>query len=134
MSKKAGIILAVAALLIGIVGGGWIVAFYYGRLTGWMVTSNLTSDAVTSVAQVKMLRAGQITNTVELLERRIDGDLIGLTPFLVDRQEFYRNPSNIKALQTVKEYRAKYPRKSESAELDGAADKAFDLLNEPTNH
>jgi hypothetical protein len=134
MSKKAAIILAVAALFIGIVAGGWSVAFYYGRFTGWMVTSNLTSDAVTSVAEIKMLRAGQTTNTVELLEMRIDGDLIGLTPFLADRREFDRNPSNIKALQTVKDYRTKYPRKSESAELDAAADKAFDLLNGQTNH
>ena len=134
MSKRAAIILAVAALIIGVVAGGSSVAFLYGRFTGWMVTSNLTSDAATSVAEIKMLRAGQITNTVQLLETRIDGDLIGLTPFLSDRREFDRYPSNIKSLQTVKDYRAQFPRKSDAPELDAGADKAFDLLNAQTNH
>lgn len=134
MSKKAAIILAVAALFIGIVAGAWTVAFCYGRFTSWMVIGNLTSDAVMSVGEIKLLRAGQTTNTLELLETRIDGDLIGLTPFLADRREFARIPSSLKSLQTVKDYRTKYPRKSDSAELDAAANKAFDLLNGQTDH
>jgi hypothetical protein len=134
MSKKAAIILAVAALIIGVVAGGWSVAFFYGRFTSWMVTGNLTSDAVRSVAEIKMLRADQTTKAIEFLEMRIDGDLIGLTPFLADRQEFTRDPSNIMALQTVKDYRTKFPRKSDSAELDADADKAFDLLNGQKEH
>jgi hypothetical protein len=38
------------------------------------------------------------------------------------------------ALQTVKDYRTKFPRKSDSAELDADADKAFDLLNGQKEH
>ena len=134
MSKRAAIILAVSALVIGVVAGGWSVAFYYNRLTSWMVISNVTSDAVTSIAEIKMLRGSQTTNTIQILETRIDGDLIGLTPFLAEKQEFDRYPSNIKALQTVKNYRTKFPRKSDSPELDAAADKAFDLLNGQAEH
>ena len=134
MSKRAAIILAVAALFVGVVAGGWSVAFYYNRVTSWVVITKMTSEAMMSVAELKMLRTGQTTNTMELLETTIDGDLVGLTPFLNDRREFNRYPSNIKALQTVKDYRTKFPRKTDSAEFDAYAAKAFDLLNGQTEH
>jgi hypothetical protein len=132
MSKRTAIILAVAALIVGVVAGGWSVAFYYNRVTSWVVITKMTSEATMSVAEIKMLRAGQVTNTTELLETTIDGDLVGLTPFLTDRREFDRDPSNIKALQTVKDYRAKFPRKTDSAEFDANVAKAFDLLDGQT--
>jgi len=134
MSKRAAIILAVAALFVGVVAGGWGVGVFYSRFTGRLVIGSLTSDAVMSVAELKMLRAGSNTNASELLEIRLDGDLVGLTPFLADRREFDRDPSNIKALQKVRDYRTQYPRKSGSPELDAGADKAFDLLNGQTDH
>src|ERR1035441_4127282 len=94
MSKRAAIIRAVAALFVGVVAGGWSVAFYYNRVTSWVVITKMTSEAMMSVAELKMLRTGQTTNTMELLETTIDGDLVGLTPFLNDRREFNRYPSN----------------------------------------
>jgi hypothetical protein len=134
MSKRAAIFLAVSALIIGVLAGGWSVAFYYNRVTSWVVITKMTSEATISVAELEMLRAGQATNTMELLETTIDGDLVGLSPFLTDRREFNRYPSNIKALQTVKDYRAKFPRKTDSAEFDANAAKAFDLLDGQTKH
>ena len=134
MSKRAAIILAVAALFVGVVAGGWGVGVFYSRLTGRLVIGSLTSDAVTSVVELKHLRGGDTTNTIELLEIRLDGDLIGLTPFLDDRRALDRDPSYIRSLQKVKDYRTQFPRKSDSPELDAGADKVFDLLNAQTNH
>lgn len=134
MSKRTAVILAVAALIVGILAGGWSVAFFYSRFTSLMVLSSLSGEASTSVAELRWLRAGDTTNVIELLEIHLDGDLIGLTPFLNDRSAFNRDPMYIKSLQTAKDYRTQFPRKSGSPDLDAAADKAFDLLNGQTKH
>jgi hypothetical protein len=134
MSKRAAIILAFVALVVGILAGGWGLGLFYSRLTGRLIIGQLTSEAVMNVAELKMLRAGGSTNAVELLEIRLDGDLIGLTPFLTDRREFDSDPTYAKAIQKVKDYRTKFPRKSDSPELDAGTVKAFDLLNGQTNH
>ena len=132
MSKRAAIILAVAALLVGVIAGGWSVAYFFSRFAGQPVISSLSADAAMSVAELRRLRAGYTTNVVQVLEIKLDGDLIGLTPFLDDPSAFNRDPMNLKTLQIVKDYRTQFPRKTDSPELDAAADKAFDLLNGQT--
>ena len=134
MSKRAAIILAVVALIVGAVAGGWSVAVFYDRFTSWLVIGSLTADASTTVSDLRYLRAGDTTNVVELLEIKLDGDLIGLVPFLADPRQFKRDPSYIKTLQRVRDYRAQFPHKSDSPEVDEGAAKAFNLLDGQTNH
>jgi glucose dehydrogenase len=134
MSKRAAIILAVLTLLIGIVAGGWAVGLFYGRLTTRLIVGQLTAEASTTTVILKRLRAGNTTNAVELLEIKLDGDLIGLGAMLADPREFKRDPQYIKTIQMVRDYRTQFPRKSGSPEVDAGADKAFDLLNGQTNH
>jgi len=134
MRKRTAIIFAVAALFVGVVSGGWAVGYFYSRFTSRLVLSSLTSEALSSVYELKNLRAGDTTNTIEILEIRLDGYLIGLTAFLDDRREFDRDPSYVKSLQKVKDYRTHFPRKTDSPEVDAGADKVFDLLNGQTNH
>ncbi len=134
MSKKAAIILAVMTLLIGIAAGGWAVGMFYSRLTARLIVGQLTAEASTTTVTLKRLRAGNTTNAVELLEIKLDGDLIGLGAMLADPREFKSDPQHIKTLQMVKDYRAQFPRKTGWPEVDAGADKAFDLLNGQTNH
>jgi hypothetical protein len=134
MSKKVAILLAVVTLLIGGVAGGWAVGVFYERLTTRLAVSYLTAEASVTTETLKRLRAGNTTNAVELLELRLDGDLMGLGSFLDDPRELKNDPTYIKTLQTVKDYRTQFPRKSPSPEVDAGADKVFDLLNGQTNH
>ena len=134
MSKRAAIILAVVTLLVGIVAGGWAVADFYGHFTMRLILGQLTAEASTTTATLKRLRAGNTTNTVELLEIKLDGDLIGLGAMLTDTLELKSDPQYIKTLQMVRDYRTQFPRKSGSPEVDAGADKEFDLLNGQTNH
>jgi hypothetical protein len=134
MSKNAAIILAVITLLIGVVAGGWAVGIFYGRLTTRLIIGQLTAEASTTTVTLKRLRAGNTTNAVELLEIKLDGDLIGLGAMLTDPRELKSDPQYIKTLQMVRDYRTQFPRKSSSPEVDAGADKAFDLLNGQTNN
>ena len=134
MSKRATIIIAVLALIVGAVAGGWSVAVVYDRLTSRLVIGSLTAEASTTVAELRRLRAGDVTNVVELLEIKVDGDLIGLNPFLADPREFNRDSRYVDALKMVRDYRAEFPHKSGMPEVDAGAAKAFNLLDGQTNH
>lgn len=130
MSKRAAIILTVAALLVGVVAGGWSVAALYGRLTSRVIIGSLTSDASMTVAQLKHLRAGDTTNVIELMESKLDGDLIGLTPFIADPHDLKSDPVYFDTLRHVRDYRARFPHKSELPDTD----KIFTLLDEKPTH
>jgi hypothetical protein len=130
MSRRASIILTVAALLVGLLIGSWSVAAYYRHVTDRLTISMLTADASTTVVILKRLRTGNTTNAVDCLESKLDGNLIILKPFLVDPHEFKRNPSNIKVLQMVRDYRTQFPHKSRFLDFDKAVAKTFDILNE----
>ena len=130
MSKKAAIILAVAALLVGVIAGGWSVAALYGRITSRVVIGSLTSDASMAVVQLKHLRAGDTTNVIELMEIKLDGDLIGLTPFIDDPRELKSDPVYFDTLRHVRDYRTQFPHKSDLPETD----KIFTLLDEKPVH
>jgi hypothetical protein len=134
MSKRVAIIFAVVSLLIGIAVGGWTVAYVYGHLTTRLAVSQLTAEASMTTATLKCLRAGETTNAVEILELQLDGDLLQLGSYLDDPHEITSDPTYIKTLQIVKDYRTQFPRKSRSIEVDAGADKVFGLLNGQTNH
>ena len=135
VSKPAAIILAVVALLVGVVAGGWSVAAFHGRLTSRLFISSLTLDTSTTVDTLRRLRAGDTPNAVELLEIQLDGDLIGLgTFFIADPRELKRDPSYSRTLQMARDYRAQFPRKSRSPKIDEDVAKAFTLLDEQTKH
>jgi hypothetical protein len=143
MSKRAIILLAVIALIIGIVAGSWSVAAIYTRRINRMVndfnhhTSQLeiqwrTSDAEITVGHLKTLRAGETTNAIKWLEFDLEIDLISLEPFIADPSDFKSDPSYIKALQEVRDYRAQFPYKTiPSAETNVA--EVFSLLDVQTN-
>lgn len=77
-----------------------------------------------TVAVLNRLRAGNTTNAVECLELTLDGDLLDLGA-LLDPRELQRAPMNIVALQMVRDYRARFPHKFGSPEVEKAAEKAM---------
>jgi len=133
MSKRVAIIIAAAAFLVGVVAGGWSVGAFYNRLTSRLLIGSLTSDAITTVDDLRRLRAGDATNVVELLEIKLDGDLIGLDTFLADPREFTRDPLYVKSLQKVRDYRTEFPHKTDSPDVDRGVAEAFTLLDAQTN-
>jgi hypothetical protein len=129
MSRRASIILAIACLIFGLMAGGWSVAAYWAYSTNQFCISTLTAEAGNDLAELELLRAGKTTNAVELMEVNLDGDLIGFGGFLRDPHELKRNPLNVKILQRARDYRARFPHGSGSAEVDEAIAKAFHLLD-----
>lgn len=143
MSKRAAIILAVIALIIGIVAGSCgIAAIYKYRINRLVTDFNhhthqlliqwATSDAETRVGDLRTLRAGDTTNAIKWLEHDVEIDLISLEPYITDPSEFKSDPSHIGALQKVRDYRAQFPYRTDSS-VETSVAEVFAVLNVQTN-
>jgi hypothetical protein len=143
MSNRTTSILAVIALIIGAVAGGWSVAAIYNRRISRLVTgfnhhtSQLeiqwrTSDAELTIDRLRTLRAGETTNTIKWLEHDLEIDLISLEPFIADPSDFKIDPSYIGALQEVRDYRIQFPYKTNPS-VDTNMAEVFSLLDVQTN-
>ena len=64
------------------------------------------------------LRQGDAKSPIELLEVKLDGDLISLWAFYKDTPANKRDPHLLKLLAKIRAYRMKYPRSTEHPEFD----------------
>ena len=112
--------------IIGAVCGGWGVGHY---LTWKLITGSLAADTGMTISTLERLRSGKETNAVELLEIKLDGDLVGLGAFLTEVSKSRRDPTHIKILKMAKDYRTKFPREMDAATSECIAN-AFVLLEE----
>jgi len=127
MKKTTAFLLALVAFIVGAACGGWGVLHYYGRFTETWAINSLAGDASTTLSTLGQLRSGGDTNAVELLEIKLDGDVVGLGAFLADIPESRRDSTDVKILKAARDYRVKFPRKTGSASDEGVA-RAFDLV------
>ena len=130
MSKKIAVLLIVGALIAGAVAGGYGALCFYIRFTGLLVLNSSAAKTATAVSTLSMLRAGNETNAVELLEIHLDGELVTLGACLADAPVSKRDSMCLGVLQQARDYRVKYPRQSRSRQGDMAVARAFALLNE----
>jgi hypothetical protein len=128
MSKTRALLLALAALIIGAVAGGWGVSKFWGRLTADLSASSMAAEASTTVRILERLRDGNTTGPVELLEIKLDGALIGLGAIIPEIPESRRDPNYIRAVGIARDYRSKFPRTNDSPDVSDGVARAFSLL------
>ena len=109
------IMISIAAVLIGGYGASQLTATY-------LIERNINKDTRDMQRQVKalqQLRSGDLAGAIEVLESRLDDNLV-----LLDPQKPYeglgeQTQSNIKqAIKAAKDYRAQYPRASSRPHVD----------------
>jgi hypothetical protein len=121
MSKTKAIILASISLTLGIVIGGGLVGYWtvrYMEFTASSMKAVSYTGAAQSVMRLDHLRRGDAQFPVESLEVQLDSDLIGLWGFYKDTPGHKRDAHLLKLLAKIRDYRAKYPRKTEHPEID----------------
>lgn len=131
---RSALLLAFTTLMIGAIAGGWTVGWIQARITTHWAGVSSAAEASTTVWTLERLRSGNTTKAVELLESKLDGALIGLGASLSSTPESRRDPALIKTLQSAREYRARFPRKTENPEIDEAVARVFALLDRKTEH
>jgi hypothetical protein len=109
------IMITIAAVLIGGSGASQLTATY-------LVDRNIDKDARDMQRQVKalqQLRAGDLAAAIELLESRLDDNLVLLDPQKPYEGLSERTRSNIQqAINAAKDYRAQHPRSSSRPHVD----------------
>jgi len=99
--------LAVASIISGVVGILIGVGFTFWFTTQFALSglvSSYRAGIVTKVSVLKNLRQNKSDSATQLLEILLDGDIIGLTPFL--SADNPHNAEAVKAAQQAAEYRA----------------------------
>ena len=116
ISKSAAAGLAAAFIVGGVAGGaaGW----HYGAvrlLNHWV--QEQADDVRGDIAVLRQLRGGNASQAAEMLESRLDDDLIRLVP---EGYPLGKETSNATApaLGEAKQYRAEHPRRSKRAFVD----------------
>jgi hypothetical protein len=131
MNKKPAIILIVVAFIIGVIGGGWSVAYIYGQITMRLITSTEAADTSMDVALLKQLRADDVSNATDLLEVQLDGSVGTLGLYMSNVPKAKRDPLLLKTLQTAKTYLEKFPyTNSSNPEIDQSVSNAFSLVSD----
>ena len=121
-----------------------LAAFVAGSIIGWKGATNHYSHMidrtynhvqigamVMSTHALELIRSGNTTNGIEYLENNIDWTLFGLTPFLEQKPESLTEQVDVQEIQKVRDYRAKFPRKT-GKPIDADVARAFELLNAPS--
>jgi len=130
MNKKLAIILIVAAFLIGVIGGGWSVGYFYNHFALRFAYISAAAKTVTDVSVLNQLQANNVTNAVRQLDTELDGSLMSLWFFRKDIASSDRDMA-LKTLRKAKEYRTKFPHKSGYAEIDQTVSNALSLVDVP---
>jgi uncharacterized protein YneF (UPF0154 family) len=133
MSKKLAIILIVVAFLVGAIGGGWSIGYFYNRLTTRLVCNTETARAVMDMAALNRIRSNNVTNAIKLLETELDGSMITLGLYLKDIPKSQLDADQLKALRRIKDYRDKFPHTNEYPELNRIISNALLLADVETN-
>jgi hypothetical protein len=133
MKKRTAIILAVSTFLVGVligVGGTIGVATPIVRhlLDRWYLDSN-AADAMMVVEALQHLHSGEQESALTVLEIKLDTDVIQMGSFLEEIPQSRRNADHLGILKLAREYRAKHPHKSASAEIDKNINRAFALVD-----
>ncbi len=92
-----------------------------------------SGDIGYNLAILRSLREGRTNQAINLLELRLDGDIVALHASYGELAPALRQRVTLKGLQQAREYYSQYPRKR-VAEVDQAVSRAFLLLDEKSGH
>lgn len=134
MTRTKGILLGIAVFLAGVFAGGGVTARFADEFIAQIVEMEGDSNSMSSEGGIYMgvrlldiLRSGDNTKAIAVLESQLDGNLISLGAMPEQR----RKERTLKALRVAKEYRVRFPRATHHPEVDASVQRTLDLVNRP---
>jgi len=128
MSRAKVILLASGTLIVGLAIGAAGGAWFSSQLFGGFGAITAAAGVSTKVHILEGIRNNDLLRSTEMLESLLDSDLITLDAMLSEQSNFAED-SVLRSLRRAKEYRDKYPRKTEYAEIDQSVNRV--LLKAP---
>jgi|SRR5215469_13311533 len=102
----------------------------FDDLSNAMVASQNNADLGETLMILQRLRDGRTNQAYELLEGRLDTDIIGFVASYRQLPMSLRDQPGLKALQLARNYRARFPFKHEYPSVDEGVANAFKILDE----
>jgi hypothetical protein len=82
---------------------------------------------------LKALRAGDTNEAIDELEGQMDRHLMGFGAMVQAVPQAERKPTDFRVISRIREYRAAYPRRTDSAEIDQFVAGILSLTNSETH-
>ncbi len=108
-----------------------VIGLVIGAFAGWFTARHQFSKWATSFAAAETLpnlgdahrallalRRGDTNGVIEMLELRLDSEVIALSTLASDEADAKKRAGYMRALRRVRDYRATHPRKTDSPEID----------------
>ena len=130
--KKSYIILFIALALVFGAAGGWFAADYrYGQWVSEFASAGTLGDLAEACRALESARSGDTNIALETLESRLDMAVIQLAAQGRETTDSKKREGYVRALARVRAYRATYPRKTDSPEIDDAVAQALSVASFP---
>jgi len=130
MKKYVAILLPIAMLVIGLVGGWFASAHFYNRWIGWYMKTSESNNLSERCRVLTQLRAGKTNEAAETLELLMDSDITGFGSFIRDTPPDEHRAADMKLLAAVRDYRAAHPWKAAGyPEIDKGVAEVFALVS-----
>jgi hypothetical protein len=120
-------VIGVAALVSGFFVGRFDTGRQWNQFFMNFIYTDTSNDAHSHVRTLTALREGRQTNAVEILENVLDGELLTYITFEELRPE-KRSEAGLRAIRVARDYRAKHPWQSSSAEINDGVQRVFALV------
>lgn len=132
MTRTKGTLLGIAVFAAGVFVGGGVTARFADEFIAQLGEMEAESNSISSEGGVYMgvrllniLRSGDNTKAIAVLENQLDGNLISLGAMPEQR----RKERTLKALRLAKEYRERFPRATHDPEVDASVQRTLDLVD-----
>lgn len=129
MKKARPFLIVILALLIGWAIGLYTTDHFYEKWIRRYRIRNAFEGINDRFAALNAVRAGDTNGTVELLESQMDGQIMVLGVLIPDLHADQLMPWDIRLITRLRDYRAAYPRKTNSLEIDRIITGALSLTN-----
>ena len=114
MSKQRAFLFALATLIVGLVAGGYTAARVWEHSMKQFAAAAAGASVQSALASLNRLRAGKTNDVIELLEIRLNGEMLALEIILEEIPPHRRDTNSVSLLERARAYRAAHPKSSAS--------------------
>jgi hypothetical protein len=115
-------------IILAFVGGLYIGNYKVDSFSKNQLYFHSSLDLIPTVLTLKRLRENRFSETIKLLEMKLDGMLINLKDYdelSVEKQD----KMILRSIRIAKGYRSNYPRRTDNVEIEKAIEKTLSLVD-----
>jgi hypothetical protein len=126
-------LLVVVGLVIGATAGWFAAVHQYSKWATSFATADTLPNLGDAYRALQSLRTGDTNEAIEMLEFRLDSEIIALSALASEETDAKKRAGYIRALTRVRDYRAAHPRKTDTPEIDQGVAEAFAWVSRETS-